>query len=503
MAQQDDLYDLIQSLTRSEKRYIKIQATQHSKGEKSNYIRLFEALDKLKQYDEVALRKKFAGEKLLKYLSSEKNYLLKFILKSLRAYQRESSVPLEVMEILMEASILQDRGLYGRSLKWLERAEQIAQRHELFWMLLEILDRKRLLVTSHELQSPQSEMEALVTQKDALLQRIDLRYRYQDLYEAAFLRTRQELLANDQALLHGLEAQLAALETQASPTALSYSSRIYAVNLKAMLSRLQGQKAEALTHFAHALTVWDDCPQLQTMHPNRYRIALSNFLGSCFENERYAHVPETLEKFRAVPAPRFNQQAEVFQNSYFFELLYLFNTGQLTAAQSLVPHILKGLQTFNEKVNQARVLAYYFNIAMVYFVAEDYGRSREFVQRILDESGSQHRVDLQRAARLFQLLLHLEKENFDLLEYQYRSVQRYLNKQNFSSERHKGFLKFIYQAQQHRRFPLPDDLYAQLQTAMTLPGHLPGAQEIALWAQAKAKGQPIATLAFPDATASQ
>ena len=51
------LFELIQSMTKSEKRYFKLLSSRHSIGGENNYIRIFDALEKMKTYEEkVVLR---------------------------------------------------------------------------------------------------------------------------------------------------------------------------------------------------------------------------------------------------------------------------------------------------------------------------------------------------------------------------------------------------------------------------------------------------------------
>ncbi len=90
MKPSNELFDLIQSLTKSEKRFFKLHSALQS-GEK-NYLRIFDAVDKQKAYDEEAIKKQFAKETFIRHFPSEKNHLYKLVLKALRAYHAESSV---------------------------------------------------------------------------------------------------------------------------------------------------------------------------------------------------------------------------------------------------------------------------------------------------------------------------------------------------------------------------------------------------------------------------
>ena len=132
-----DLFDLIKSMTRSEKRYFKLSASPQ-KGEK-NYLRLFDAIDRQKSYDEEAIKRTFQGEAFVKQLHVAKNYLFKLILRSLRAYRAESSVDAQIECLLQDARILHDKGLGRLCAASLKRARGLAEEYERDIALLEII----------------------------------------------------------------------------------------------------------------------------------------------------------------------------------------------------------------------------------------------------------------------------------------------------------------------------------------------------------------------------
>ena len=57
----DILFQLVSSLEKSEKRHFKLYIKRSSAKEDLKIIRLFDALDRLAEYDEAALLKKTAG----------------------------------------------------------------------------------------------------------------------------------------------------------------------------------------------------------------------------------------------------------------------------------------------------------------------------------------------------------------------------------------------------------------------------------------------------------
>ena len=72
-----ELFNLIQSLSKSEKRFFKLSSSLQD-GEK-NYLKLFDAIEKQKSYDEKEIKLLFKAEKFIQHLPSEKNHLYKLM----------------------------------------------------------------------------------------------------------------------------------------------------------------------------------------------------------------------------------------------------------------------------------------------------------------------------------------------------------------------------------------------------------------------------------------
>ena len=64
MAKKGELFLLIKSLSRTEKRYFRMFANMN-KGS-ANYLRLFDAIDKQEVYDEKTIKEEFQGETFVK-----------------------------------------------------------------------------------------------------------------------------------------------------------------------------------------------------------------------------------------------------------------------------------------------------------------------------------------------------------------------------------------------------------------------------------------------------
>ncbi len=110
MKPSNELFDLVKSLTKSEKRFFKLSSSLQS-GEK-NYLKIFDVIDKQNEYNENAIKDQFAGETFIKHFPSEKNHLYKLILKSLRSYHSDNSISSVLKQEIKNIEILYNKALF-------------------------------------------------------------------------------------------------------------------------------------------------------------------------------------------------------------------------------------------------------------------------------------------------------------------------------------------------------------------------------------------------------
>src|ERR1700760_302880 len=134
----DTLFQLIKSLEKSEKRNFKLYVTRNSASEDLKIVQLFDALDKMDDYDEAVLLKKNPEIKK-QQLSNLKAHLYKQILASLRVINDESNIDIVLHEQMDHARILYNKGLYLQSLKVLDKMKELAHSKNQFTYLQQAL----------------------------------------------------------------------------------------------------------------------------------------------------------------------------------------------------------------------------------------------------------------------------------------------------------------------------------------------------------------------------
>lgn len=144
----DILFQLIRSLEKSEKRNFKLYIQRNSGNKDLKIIELFDAMDKLEEYDENLLLRKLSSIKKPQ-LANVKAHLYKQLLASLRLIKTTESIDLQLHEQLDYARILYNKGLYHQSLKILEKIKELAVTYHQYSFLIQVISLEKKIETLH------------------------------------------------------------------------------------------------------------------------------------------------------------------------------------------------------------------------------------------------------------------------------------------------------------------------------------------------------------------
>lgn len=143
MKKPDFLTDIIRSLSKPEKRYFKLFAARYKQDEEKNYIRLFNAFEKLRSDSPARATGKLKEEDYSGRLAYDKHYLSEILLASLRQYHAESTIQLELGTELLSVELLRGKGLHAHALKKVQRVKKEAEKYELLEVLLHAISLEK------------------------------------------------------------------------------------------------------------------------------------------------------------------------------------------------------------------------------------------------------------------------------------------------------------------------------------------------------------------------
>src|ERR1700733_12134075 len=168
----DILFQLIKSLEKAERRNFKLYIKRSSGNEDLKIIELFDALDKLNEYDEALLLKRLPSIKKPQ-LSNIKGHLYKQLLESLRLLKSTESIDMQLNEQLDFARILYNKGLYQQSLKILEKLKETSKSHYKYNFLTQVIAWEKKIETLHITKSMRERAESLALEADEVNVRVE------------------------------------------------------------------------------------------------------------------------------------------------------------------------------------------------------------------------------------------------------------------------------------------------------------------------------------------
>lgn len=418
MKNRDALYQLIQSMSRTEKRYFVLDARKSGRLS-SKYLKLFDILNGMDHYNEARLKKHFP-----KNLSTDKAYLYEAILRSMRNYMSASSKAIQVKEKLMDARYLYERGLYEQSSRRLEAARVLATELEDQFSLLEV--NKEIYATLFDSRAAvlPEHLEQLQQEKAGIVNAIDEELKYLDLYYQLLLEVFRDFKLQDPARLSELENRLPLhlLLPQNQPRSAQALRRFYQCN--AVYHHLKGDMEKVYHYSLKAVQWWDDHPTIKKEEFHRYIINVSNLVNTMYKTRHAPKAVQWLDKLKSDKSSNtYHNERVIFLKLSIGNLLYLLNTHQFEAAHKTLPEIIEKMNKFGLK--KSIVLS--GNIATVNFLVGDYEACLEWTAHILNEIKTGSRQDIQRIIRLYRLIAFWELGEIDLLDAGVRSTQRYFS----------------------------------------------------------------------------
>ena len=166
------LFLLIKSLKKSEKRNFKLFANRNSETDNLKTVKLFDALDKMEEYNEVFLLKKNTAITKLQ-LSNISANLYKQILDSLRLIKDVDNIDLQLHEQMDHARILYNKGLYLQSLHVLDKMKRMAAANNQETYLIQVLFFEKKIESLYLTRSIESRAGKLIEESRAASEKID------------------------------------------------------------------------------------------------------------------------------------------------------------------------------------------------------------------------------------------------------------------------------------------------------------------------------------------
>lgn len=500
--QKDNLFVLVKSLTKSEKRQFTLYVGRMDSNENSKFLNLFHLLEKMNRYDEKIILNK--GIVTKQQLSNLKAHLYKQILVSLRMNPMHKNIRIQIREQLDFATILYQKGLYKQSLKVLEKAKILARKHEEKNVAYDIVELEKIIESQYITRSLSNRSETLIQESEELriqnnlttkLSNLSLQL-YERLIKAGYAKSDHEFREITQFFYENLP--------KFDYDSLGFREKLWYYKAHVWYSFLTQDFLSTYRYASKWVKMFEESPSMISIHPVFY-LKGNNYLMESLALIKYpSKFKDVLKQMQywtnhdSFPKND-NLKALSFQFYYNNKLNIHFLEGSFERGLILIPEIKKGIKEFCNQIDPHHIMMFYYKIACIYFGSEDYENCIIFLDKIISNKKLKMREDLLCFSRVLNIFAHYEA-GFDYhLETHLRETYKFLIKMNDLHEVQKAMIRFVRglgDIYPHELKTAFEALYEELKQYENDPYERRSFLylDILSWLESKIKNEPIANI---------
>lgn len=422
----DHLFTLIKALNKTEKGYLKRHANFHVvKNERNNYIKIFNAIDAQKIYDEPKLLKKFKEERFIIQFAVAKNYLYDIILESLEAYNKTFTI--ELRSALSRAEILVSKGLLKQAKRVLKKAKKNAVEQEEHTYVLEI---KLLEQSIDRLQHNEEELKNNVeTDADEIkktVAKIENLVQYEQLKNQMNLQYIETGSSYTSAEIENFNRIMDTILLKDIEQAMSFKAAILFNELHAMYHEYIGDFEKSYTY---SLTINEMIQQnlvVQKMTSGLQLSFLYQHSMRCSNNGMQLQALEAMRLLERLPL-----KSEIEKNNRSFMVIHAklkinFQMKKIKECLALIPE-MKSLLSGDKQVDSLLKEEIYRQLMSLLIISQEY---KEALQWLIKKNMEGHFIynhGINYVERIIEIIIHYALENFNIVDNRLKSIHRFLS----------------------------------------------------------------------------
>lgn len=457
MNKTNSLHILINSLTKAEKRYFRLQTNLQS-GDKV-YLALFDLFEMYNSPEEVYLRfNELKGDKSFEMASK---HLYRQILGSLLKLREKQDVQTEIFNRISKAGILFERELSEDALAEINKAKELARdfENDLLLQLTQRIELKYLNaldfkgISERELVNKQMKINEILRHSrntNMHTQLYDI-LKYRLTYKGYVRSDKQKEDLND--------LVLSELHLISSSSYKGFEARKLHLLFQATYFLNSGNYKLAIRYYYELLSLFDEHPHLLLNPPIYYLSAIQGILDSLHVAGLYREMPFFLSKLEEIEKRDYSTDfiLKVRVLFYLYESFRRINMGEFVTAKELLNDYKEKLFDKIYLLGLEDQLKLYLNTAILHLCTGEINIAKKNMKQIIASGKLYYTLPSYKTARLVNLILQAELGNYDFFENEINAIKRNIHyeKQVYITE--KLIFKFV------QDYPLPSSEKGRVQ----------------------------------------
>lgn len=420
------LFFLIKSLSKSEKRYFRQYATRHTIGTKNNYLTLFDSIQAQEIYDEVALKEQLEEDSYGRYFAVAKQYLYLQLMESLHLFHQTNSIREKIKKQFHFCEILGQKGLSDQANQALKKANKWIHSYQLWEYVPVLVDLQRRVVWNTKMVKKNHFKIAYDLLDDSLVQLQEMSWYWQQNTNVLTLHY-ENVQLQDQHQQENLNILVDNLQEKGPPEQLQAQLGYYRTLSTAAF--MSGRKEEAYFYNKTAMKLFDKHPKLIELEPQLYIGIFYNFLIDNFQMRNYSVAEDgilRLQKMSKIKAFKTFAQLDIkiVELTYNLQLNIKIAQQKFDEALELIPTLEKKMQQYRKSMALNSQIQFYYLMAYVLFMNQQYDKVLDHLATIQQSRYANVLEELMIVADWLYLMTHYEIGNYLLLNNLMVSVHR-------------------------------------------------------------------------------
>lgn len=451
MKPKNDLFQLISSLTPTEKAYFKKFSGRHYKNN-NTFRKLFDGIESFSKdsaYTDKQIKERYSNEKFVKQLGVTKIYLYNNILKSLNLYYSEDNIEIKLSMMINNAVILYRRGLYSQALKITNKAKELAERNDKPVKLLEAIRTERLAL---RVNTPLNEVSEVLMknydEEQEVLDKMKNISEYRKLYDRMVIHATAKGIEGVTEPGNTMNKLLSNRLLKNYKNAKYFQSRVIYLLMHCFINNLSGKTKTAYSYGIDCLELFGDSKENKQASAYEYILIMQELIHISNAEGRISDAQYYFSRLQ-------NEQDKLLEDSppkirNFLKVRTLMGIMNINSAYGKNEKNLEVISQLIEitRLNESssfrdEIIVTDFIASSVYFANSMFDNSLHHINRIFNSKAFELREDIQVSCRIINLMVHYELGNMGSLEYYIRSTYRYLKKRKKPSSFEKLVFEFL------------------------------------------------------------
>lgn len=435
----EQLFQLIKSLSKEEKRHFKLYVNKYNSTRENNYLKLFNAIDKQEVYNEAAIKEQFKEETFIRQLTVTKHYLQKQIMRSLQNLHYDDTVDLSMLALHHQLAVMYKKGHYEICRELVKKGLEVSSKHERFLEWIGFLKWELDLINKMDIEEYKRSLSKYMEKTSQLLSWYEINTLGNHIIneiELFSLNTPtfgtkssyyENLIEKIETLINGIDLANLPLKTRFNlyfPLALSYLSIVDYVKAYELYWQIYNDmKDDYIAKELH----------------EEFINTLTGLIYCSGALNKPDSAKTALNELKNIPDVNRHIEFRKAESLSFFPLINCALSGDLYNGLTAIEIIESFLQNYQDKIMKVQYIYAYYYAAYIYIGGGNYNLALKYLRKADALHSRELLPNLRLGIKLMEIIIFYEQKKYELVESRLRSLQRQL----LNEENIKSFLKIF------------------------------------------------------------